>query len=180
MTWNNFREPIEYNGVTYGTKELEFGKVEKLPQRVPQARFELAVGGSGPPIEQWRALGWNVVDSHAVSITLDDYRDYIQSSRGEFSVAKNVYVATRSGWFSCRSVCYLAAGRPLVVQDTGFSDIIPAGEGLLPFSTLDEAEQAIAAIERDYARHQQAALAVAREHFDAKLVLGQILEDVGL
>ena len=86
----------------------------------------------------------------------------------------------RSGWFSCRSACYLAAGRPVVVQDTGFSDIIPASEGLLAFSTLDEAEQAITAVERDYARHQRAALAVACEHFDAKLVLGQILEQVGL
>ena len=180
MTWDNFRKPIEYDGVLYGTKELEFGKVENLPNRLHQTRFELAVGGADAPTGRWQTLGWNVVDSHSVSTTLDDYREYIQRSRGEFSVAKNVYVATRSGWFSCRSVCYLAASRPVVVQDTGFSDIIPTGCGLFAFSNLEEAERGIETVEQDYIRHQKGAMDVAREYFGSDQVLGKMLEEIGL
>jgi hypothetical protein len=178
MTWNTFGQTITYQGVAYGAKELEFGRVESLPARTT-ASFELAVGGVNPPRDRLKRLGWSVVDSEAVSRTPDDYRSYIQSSRGEFSVAKNVYVATRSGWFSCRSVCYLAAGRPVVVQDTGFSDFMPTGEGLFAFSSLEEAERAIAAVEADYGRHQRAAQELAREAFGADRVLGRLLEEIG-
>jgi hypothetical protein len=179
LTWNNFRKPVEYQGQLYGTKELEFPKVEGLPARV-DCPLELAVGGSSPPIERWRELGWNVVDSHAVSTTLDVYRDYIQQSRGEFSVAKNLYVATKSGWFSCRSVCYLAAGRPCILQDTGFSEIIPVGRGLFAFGTLDEAATAFADVEKDYSLHQAGAVETAREWFASDVVLGELLQTVGL
>jgi hypothetical protein len=180
LTWNNFREPVEYQGKRYGTKELEFPKVEELPTRLPGVALELAVGGSAPPLDRWRQLGWRVVDSHSVSGTLDQYRDYIQQSRGEFSVAKNLYTATRSGWFSCRSVCYLAAGRPVVVQDTGFSEFLPVGQGLLAFSCLAEAVEGLRAIERDYGLHQTAAREVAQEYFAAPRVLTRLLEEVGL
>jgi hypothetical protein len=179
MTWDNFRRPIEHDGQVYGTKEREFGRVELLPQRAA-AEFELAVGGSGAPRERWRALGWSIVDSHGVSRTADAYRAYIQRSRGEFSVAKNLYVATRSGWFSCRSVCYLAAGRPVVVQDTGFAACLPTGHGLIAFANLDEAARGIAAVERDYPSHQAAARELARTYFDAPRVLGDMLERIGL
>lgn len=179
MTWNNFRQPMVFDGVTYGTKELEFGRMESLPARTG-ARLEVAVGGLHPPIDRWRRLGWSVVDSEAVSRTPDDYRTYVEGSRGEFSVAKNVYVATRSGWFSCRSVCYLAASRPVVVQDTGFSEFVPTGEGLFAFSSPEEAQQAIAAVEADYERHQRAAQEIAREVFDADRVLRKLLAEVGL
>lgn len=179
MTWDNFRKPILYQGKTYGTKELEFGRVETLPCRV-SALFELAVGGSKAPCEHWKTLGWSVVDSHAISTTAEVYRSYVQRSRGEFSVAKNVYVDTHSGWFSCRSVCYLAAGRPVVVQDTGFSEFIPTGYGLWAFSTLDEAAEAIDAVERDYAAHQRAARELAETHFDSDRVVGALLERIGL
>ncbi len=179
MTWDNFRRPIEHEGGVYGSKEVEFGRVEELPLHT-NASLEVAVGGTDPPRERWRALGWAVEDSHRVSRTGGQYRSYIQSSRGEFSVAKNVYVATRSGWFSCRSVCYLAAGRPVVVQDTGFSQTIPTGNGLLVFSGLDEAVSAIEVVETDYEHHQAKARAVAEEHFDARVVLRDMLERVGL
>jgi hypothetical protein len=180
LTWNNFREPVEYQGRRYGTKELEFPKVEELPTRLPDVALELAVGGSAPPLDRWRQRGWRVVDSHGVSGTLDQYRDYIQQSRGEFSVAKNLYTATRSGWFSCRSVCYLAAGRPVVVQDTGFSEFLPVGQGLMAFSCPDEAVEGLRAIERDYGFHQAAAREVAHEYFAAPRVLTRLLEGVGL
>jgi hypothetical protein len=180
LTWNNFRQPVEYRGQLYGTKELEFPKVEDLPRRVSHVPLELAVGGSGPPIDRWRGLGWQVVDSHRVSATLDEYRDYIQHSRAEFSVAKNLYTATRSGWFSCRSVCYLAASRPCVLQDTGFSDFIPTGRGLFAFTSLEEAAEAVREVERDYAKHQQEALAIAREYFESSRVLKGLLRGIGL
>jgi hypothetical protein len=179
MTWDNFRRPIEYDGVTYGTKEREFGRVEDLPRRV-KARMEVAVGGATAPRERWCGLGWKVVDSHTVSETPEAYRDYIQRSRGEFSVAKNVYAATRSGWFSCRSVCYLAAGRPVVVQDTGFSELYPVGGGLLAFTDCDEAAAAVAAVEANYEHHQKRAREVAERYFASDVVLGELLEKIGL
>ena len=140
----------------------------------------LAAGGSEPPMARWRELGWQVIDSHDVSVTPEDYRDFIQKSRGEISVAKNLYVDTRSGWFSCRSVCYLAAGLPVVVQDTGFSEFLPTGEGLLAFSDGEEAAGAVREVASDYARHQQAALEVARECFATDRVLGKLLAEVDL
>jgi hypothetical protein len=179
MTWKNFQETIEHNGVTYGTKEMEFGKVQELPIRV-QAPLELAVGGAQAPREAWRALGWLVIESEAISRTAEEYRRYLQRSRGEFSVAKNVYVATRCGWFSCRSVCYLAAGLPVVVQDTGFSEFIPTGQGLFAFGNLDEAEAGIEAVESDYPRHQRAARELAQTHFASEVVIGDLLRRIGL
>ena len=179
MTWNNFRQPIRNDGIEYGTKELEFPRVEELPRKTP-AHLELAVGGFEPPVERWRDLGWSVVASEEVSQTLDDYRTYIQKSRGEFSVAKNVYVATRCGWFSCRSVCYLAAGRPVVVQDTGFSEIIKTGTGLLAFSSLEDAVEAIELVESDYDRHQRAAREICDTFFDSSRVLSDLVEAINL
>jgi hypothetical protein len=179
MTWKNFQETICYEGRVYGTKEMEFAKVEELPRRCAAA-FEVAVGGAEPPRERWGALGWKVVEAEPVSRTAEVYREYIQRSRGEFSVAKNVYVDTRSGWFSCRSVCYLAAGRPVVVQDTGFSAHVPVGEGLFAYNTLDEAASGIEAVETDYERHSSAARELARTEFSAEKVLGDLLERVGV
>lgn len=179
MSWNSFGRSIEHEGRVYGAKEPEFARVEALPGHV-SAALEVAVGGHEAPAERWRDAGWSVVDSHDVSRTPDEYRGYIQGSRGEFSVAKNVYAATRSGWFSCRSTCYLAAGRPVVTQDTGFSDFIPTGEGLFAFSTIEQAAAAINAVERDYARHQRAAREIAREHFAHDRVLSALLRAVGL
>ncbi len=179
MTWNNFRRPIVHEGLTFGTKELEFPKIEAIPIRTPGS-FQVAVGGSDAPRDHWTSLGWSVVDSVDVSRTPRDYRRYVQQSRGELSVAKNVYVATKSGWFSCRSVCYLAAGRPVVLQDTGFSEILPVGEGLLAFTSEEEAVQAIERVERDYERHAAAAREIAREHFDAERVMSKMLATVGL
>jgi hypothetical protein len=140
----------------------------------------MAVGGAGAPVEHWRRLGWSIVDSHTVSRTADAYRAYVQGSQGEFSVAKNVYVATRSGWFSCRSVCYLAAGRPVVVQDTGFTDVVPTGRGLLGFTDLEGAARAVNAVLADYQAHAEGARRVARDSFDSAKVLGAILDRVGL
>jgi hypothetical protein len=165
------------DGVIYGGKHAEFGKVINLPRRTSQV-LELAIGGGEPPIDFLRQHGWHVIEGYAVSSDPWKYREYVCTSKAEFSVAKHAYVATRSGWFSCRSACYLAAGKPVVVQDTGFSKCLPTGEGILAFSTEDEALEAIERVNRDYQRHTSAAACLAREFFDADRVLRALLDTV--
>ena len=177
-SWSGLTDTVEYQGVKYSAKETEFARIQELPRHT-KAKLEVAAGGKAPR-EEWQQLGWSVVESQAKSITADDYRHYIQSSRGEFSVAKNVYVATGSGWFSCRSICYLAAGRPVVVQDTGFSKLLPVGRGLLTFSNLEEAAAAIHAVEANYNAHADSARDVAATYFDSGVVLEEIFKQVGL
>jgi hypothetical protein len=155
-----------------GNKDQEFVKVLHLPARL-KVPIELAV--TGPP-DLLRAHGWRCRDAFAVSATLDAYRDYLRDSLGEFSVAKHTYVRTNSGWFSDRTACYLAAGRPAVVQDTGFSAHLPTGEGLFAYRTADEAQAALEAVVRDYPRHARAARELARAHFAADAVLPPLLE----
>ncbi len=182
MSWNpysHYKQAIEFEGKTYGAKEMEFEKVENLPAHM-KAEFEVAVGGDGAPLERWRQLSWKTIAASTVSSTPIAYRDYIQHSRGEFSVAKNVYVQTKSGWFSTRSVCYLAAGRPVVLQDTGFTEHIPTGEGLFAWTTLEEAQIAVREVEADYVFHSRRAREIAAEYFDAKRVIGDMLYTVGL
>jgi hypothetical protein len=144
------------------------------------ARFEVAIGGQLPPLARLRSLGWSTVDAPTRSRSADDYRAYVEASRGEISVAKNVYVATRSGWFSCRSVCYLAAGRPVVTQDTGYSAVVPTGRGLLAFDTVDEAVDAIKQVEAKWTEHIRAASELAGSAFGSDIVLGRLLEQAGM
>jgi hypothetical protein len=177
MTWNAFKGKLVYGGVEYGSKGVEFEKIMDLPQRV-RPRLSVAVGGVNAPVDRLASRGWEVVDGPEATVTPARYQQFIQESRGEISTAKNVYVALRTGWFSCRSACYLAAGRPVVVQDTGFRSILPCGAGLLTFETLEEAEASLELIEADYEGQSLAALAVAREHFDCGRVLGKLVQDV--
>ena len=121
--------------------------------------------------------GWHVVRPADVCPDLDSFRHYTETSKAEWGVAKNGYVRGQSGWFSERSARYLAAGRPVVVQDTGFSDVLPVGEGILPFTTPDEAVAGINAVERDYERHSRAARAIAEEWFDSDKVLTRLVEE---
>jgi hypothetical protein len=179
FSWDNYIKPVEYEGRSYGSKETEFKRIESLPSAT-DVELEVAAGGPRPPVGRWKSLGWGVADSQAISRTLDTYRSYVSGSRGEFSVAKNIYVDTGSGWLSCRSACYLAAGRPVVLQDTGFSEVIPVGKGLLAFRTLEEAVRAIETVEGDYASHQEAARDVALQYLDSERVLGDMLARVGL
>lgn len=173
MSWRKHREPMYHEGRSYSFKEAEFPIIADIPSALG-ASFEVAVG-EGAPVAAWRESGWHVIDSVGVSTTPDAYRSYIEHSRAEISVAKNVYVATRSGWTSCRSTCYLAAGRPVVVQDTGFSELLPTGTGLLAFSDVHEAIAAVEAVESDYELHSSAAREVARAHFATDVVLGDLL-----
>ena len=168
MTWQ-----IESFTDVGGNKDQEFVKFIDLPSRTPQ-RFELAING---PQQLLREHGWDTVDAMGVSRTPADYRDFIQRSKAEFGVAKHTYVATRSGWFSDRTECYLASGRPALVQDTGWTAHLPSGEGLLAFSTLDEALDGIDRINGDYDRHaRQARRDRARAFRRAGCVLPALLE----
>ena len=155
-----------------GNKDREFVKFLDLPKRTP-ARFQLAVNG---PHALLRDHGWGPVDAMRMSRSPWDYRDFIQRSRAEFGVAKHAYVSRRSGWFSDRTECYLAAGRPAVVQDTGWSEHLPTGRGLLSFSTIEEAVEGLARLDRDYVAHARAAREIADTYFAAERVLPPFLE----
>ncbi|MGB7442278.1 MAG: hypothetical protein WA919_14520 [Coleofasciculaceae cyanobacterium] len=175
MTWNAFKGKLIYKGVEYKSKGNEFDKVIKLPQAT-EVPFKIAVGGMKAPLKRLADYGWQVVDGPQATLTPPRYQEFIAQSRGEFSVAKHVYAATQSGWFSCRSACYLAAGRPVVVQDTGFSAILPVGEGILPFVTPEEAVRAISEVESCYKRHEIAARSLAKEYFDSDKVLTHLVD----
>jgi hypothetical protein len=167
---------LTYKGEHYGQKDEEFLHLLELPRRTSQ-RMELAVSGAEDVIDKLRAAGWAVRDAgEEVSSDLPTYQSYITTSRGEFSAAKHAYVKTRSGWFSDRSVCYLAAGLPVVLQDTGFSESLPTGHGLLAFSSLAEAVDCIERVRAEYARHRQAARALAKERFSYRMVLPRLLD----
>ncbi|MBI1816933.1 MAG: glycosyltransferase family 1 protein [Deltaproteobacteria bacterium] len=178
MSWKTDVTLPAIDGVTYGGKDVEFRKFLDLPQHTP-AVIEVAVAGDAP-VDDLRRRGWRVVDPRAKSGTMAAYRDYLAHSRGEWSVAKNAYVASRSGWFSTRTAAYLALGKPAVVQDTGFSAIYPTGAGLFAFSTMDEAVAALATINADYRKHCNAARALAEQEFVSDRVLTRLLANAGL
>jgi hypothetical protein len=175
--WRQLRRPVELDGELYHwSKHLEFAKFIDLPRRCDN-RFELAlVNVNDDDRRLLDSHGWMVRESIEFTIDVDAYRQYIGRSRGEFTVAKDQNVRLRSGWFSDRSASYLACGRPVVTQETGFSNILPTGEGLFGFTTMEEIEEAIACINADYRRHCEAAATIAREWFDYRAVLGAILD----
>jgi hypothetical protein len=165
---------VEHGGETFGQKDLEFLRVAELPSTT-DVTLELATAGPDVPRELLERHGWRLRDPRAVTSDHWTYRDYIWSSRGEFSVAKNAYVKSRSGWFSDRTAAYLASGRPAVVQDTGLGQEL-AGPGLVLFSSLEDAAAALAAVEAGYDEHARGARALAVEHFDASKVLVGMLD----
>jgi hypothetical protein len=181
MNWASYA-PVEWKGRLYGQKDLEFEKFKMLPQRTPQ-HLEMAMGqgvGAKRPTEELRALGWMILEAGEVLPDHLSYREFLRTSKAEWSVAKHGYVEGRTGWFSCRTACYLALGRPAVVQETGWSKFIPSGEGLLAFSTMEEAVEAIADINDHYAEHQSAARALAEQYFEAKKVCADLLTQAEL
>ena len=181
-SWRGAYEPIAYQGTTYGLRAHEFRKFASLPRLAAQ-RFEIALDISqadGRDIHLLRGNGWLLVEPRVAAGDPWRYRDYIRASAAEVVVAKGMYVQTRSGWFSDRSICYLASGKPVIAQDTGFGDSLPTGEGLLAFSTVEEAAEAAQAIGRDYARHAAAARRLAEAYFDSSMVLRTLAERLDL
>jgi len=178
MNWSSYNV-VELDGMRYGQKDVEFMRFVDLPERIRPSRLEIAMNAAGKnanaPLGLLKRKGWTFVSPDEVAGTMDDYRGFIQSSTAEWSVAKNGYVQGRAGWFSCRSACYLAAGRPVVVQDTGFGDVLPTGEGLIAFASLEQAVAAIRAIEADTARHSRAAREIAARYFASDRVLTALI-----
>jgi hypothetical protein len=184
-TIGNYRQEggdIEWRGDTYRwSKHHEWERVIDLPRRTDQ-QFDLALVCR--EVSDWRRLrshGWHLVSPLQMSLdAFASYRTYIQQSRGELTVAKDLNVRLRSGWFSERDACYLASGKPVVAQDTGFGSILPTGEGLFAFTTVDEALAAVEEINSDYSRHCHAARAIAEEHFETTAVARRLLADLRL
>ncbi|HWO41713.1 MAG TPA: hypothetical protein VNO43_07920, partial [Candidatus Eisenbacteria bacterium] len=195
-SWRQTGKDFEWDGETYTwSKHHEFLKFIDLPRKTTE-RLELALAlkgskrerdgtwvlhddGDAKAMELMKSHGWRIVDGLALSREVSSYRDYILGSRGEFTVAKDQNVRLRSGWFSDRSACYLAAGRPVVTQDTGFGRFLPTGEGLFAFSTMEDILAAFAAISRDYERHCRAARAIAERHLSAETVLQKLVDEIG-
>ncbi len=179
--WKQTGKDIEWNGEIYTwSKHHSFMKFIGLPERIDQC-VELALSKVGQTtVELLHSRGWRISNSVALSLDILPYRDYVQASRGEFTVAKEQYARLKTGWFSDRSVCYLAAGRPVITQNTGFESVLPAGEGLFAFETMEEIVSAFEAVQADYDRHSRAASAVARDYFRAEKVLEKLLLDIGI
>jgi hypothetical protein len=178
--WRQLWRPVTLDGQVYHwSKHLEFLKFVDLPRRRGE-RFELALSSLDEQDERLlQTHGWRIRRSLDFTGDVDAYRTYIGGSRGEFTVAKDQNVRLRSGWFSDRSAGYLACGRPVVTQETGFSNVLPTGEGLFGFSTMEDIEMAIDAIDADYGRHCAAASRIAREYFDYRVVLPAMLDHLG-
>jgi hypothetical protein len=188
----------EHEGRTFGLKAAEFRKFAKLPTRVEE-QFEIVLNLSAPKpllpddpyppaldqplledVELLRRHGWQLVDPRIATPDPLAFRSYVQQAGAEFSAAKGIYVETGSGWFSDRSVCYLASGKPVLVQDTGFGRTLPVGEGLLSFRTLEDAVEGARRISGDYPAHCAAARAIAEKYFASDVVLGRLLEESGV
>jgi hypothetical protein len=181
-TWRGAYGPVVHQGTTYGLRAHEFRKFAALP-RLTARRFEVALDihqADVKDIDLLSANGWSLVEPRLVAGDPWRYRDYIRRSAAEVMVAKGMYVQTCSGWFSDRSICYLATGKPVVAEDTGVRDLLPCGKGLLTFSTVEEAAEAAGAINRDYGRHARAARHLAEEYFESSKILGSLARKLSL
>jgi hypothetical protein len=176
MNWAAWGD-VEVAGRSYGHKSREFERFMQLP-KLTERRFVLAAGGPAPKA-QLAAEGWELADPLQATGTVEAYREFIANSAADFGIAKHAYVASGSGWFSDRSLCYLASGRPVMHQDTGFTDWLPTGEGVFAFSEPDDVVSALAALDRDPLRHSRAARAIAEQYFEARNVIGHMLDEAG-
>lgn len=179
--WNTGgQKDIHWQGETYlWSKTLEFLKFRSAP-KVSGENFELATSVDDATRAGLEADRWMLSNPGGISVDIDQYKDFIQSSKGEFTVAKDQYVRLNTGWFSDRSACYLAAGRPVITQETGFTRHIDAPYGLVAYSDLTEVADAVAAVNADYDRHCRGAREVAKEYFEATKVLAALLETAGV
>lgn len=178
MNWESYGK-VEYKGREYGHKNMEFDRFIDLP-RLTSAPLEVAVAGPQVPRQHLADQGWRVREGTTTTKTVDSFWDYVRCSRGEFTVCKNGFVAMNTGWFSDRSAVYLATGRPVVMQDTGFGSSLPTGTGLFAVRTADEAAAAIDEINTDWPRHSRAARDIAVEYLDASVVLKRVLREAAI
>ena len=182
VSWRGPAAPVVYRDKTYGLRVHEFRKFASLPS-LASASFEVALDihpADQADADLLRSNGWSLVDPPSVAGDPWTYQSYVQQSQAEVMIAKNMYVESRSGWFSDRSICYLASGKPVLAQDTGFGDRYANNEGIVAFSDLDGAVAGADLISGDYARHSRAAREIAEEHFDSKKVLPRLAAKLGI
>jgi hypothetical protein len=180
MNWSAGKK-LCYKNEGWGQKDEEFIKIIQLPRLVQQINLCIGVSQTNAangdfPKETIQSYGWEIVEPGKVAGDWRQYSQFIDCSTGEFSVAKQTYVKARTGWFSCRSACYLAAGRPVVVQDTGWSKFIPSGEGVVGFEDIESAAEGLARVVTDKVHHARKAREIAEEYFDSTKVLNSMLE----
>jgi hypothetical protein len=178
--WRSYGSVV-HNGVTFGQKAHAWRSLFALPQMIEGVRVEPAVAidpAELPDLDALRANGWTLHDPANVAGDIDAYRAFIGASTAEIAIAKSGYVASRCGWFSDRSACYLASGRPVIAHDTGWTATLPSAVGLLPFRDVDDVKSAVDAVRSSYAKHCRAAREIAVEFFDAKRVLGSLIDHV--
>ena len=182
VSWRGTNGPVTYQGKNYGLRAREFRKFAALPKRVG-GRFELALDihpGDEQDCDLLRDNDWSLVSPQDVAGDAWRYREYIRNSAAELMIAKNMYVDTHSGWVSDRSICYLASGRPVIAQDTGLADLFPTGEGLVTFTSLEQAVDAVCAVRREPQRHQRAARRLAEQYFESSTVLRALVRKLDL
>ena len=182
ISWRGAYDPLAWNGEIYGLRAHEFRKFARLPALTGQA-FELALSihpSDSADLELLKTNDWAIVNPLDVAGDPWSYRSYIQASSAEFMVAKNMYVKARSGWFSDRSICYLASGKPVLAQDTGWRSVHSESGGVLWFSTLEEAVEGVARINADYPSHARAAREVAESCFESGRVLNNLMRQLGV
>jgi hypothetical protein len=171
------KDKVKYNDAIYGHKDIELLNYKDLPKLTNQ-KIELAMSGGVKP-KKLIDHGWELVSGiEKERIDMWSYMDYIRDSRAEWSIAKNIYVKTWCGWFSERSACYLASGRPVLVQDTGFSKYIPTGKGLIPFNNMNETLNGIKEINYNYEMHCKSARRIAENYFDSTKILKEMLKQI--
>jgi hypothetical protein len=180
-SWRGPYDRIEHQGRELGLRVHEFRKFAALPLRVG-APFRVALeidSSDESDVALLRDGAWQLLDPREVAFHPSSYLRFVQSSLAEFTVAKGIYVELQSGWLGDRTACYLASGKPALVQDTGLASLYPLGEGLISFDTLDEAAAGAEAILSDYRTHAGAARRLAETEFDARVVLSRLIEELG-
>jgi hypothetical protein len=182
VSWRGPAEPVVYRDKTYGLRVHEFRKFASLP-KLTSAAFEVALDihpADQGDADLLRSNGWSLVDPQSVADDPASYQRYVQRSKAEVMIAKNMYVESNSGWFSDRSICYLASGKPVLAQDTGFTRLYETGDGLLAFTGLEEAVAAVEEISNDHERHARAAREIAEAYFDSRKVLSRLTAKLGI
>jgi hypothetical protein len=177
MQWDSYQK-LTFEGTEYGMKSASFQPFEALPLLLPGERFELASGSASVPYELLKKYNWDVISSLTPTRTPQTYQEYIANSKGEWSIAKEGYVKTKSGWFSERSLSYLASGKPCILQDTGFSLFLDTGEGLFAFEKPEDVINAVNEINNNFEYHCQRARQFAIDNFDSASVLLKLLSQL--
>ena len=180
MNWSG-RKKLIFENEEWGQKDVEFEKFKEIPNRIKDMDFEMVINRplnkeSQFNLNEYLDLGWKILDPHAFVSNTEAYRKFIYNSTAEFGVAKETYVKSNSGWFSCRSACYLAAGRPVITQETQWSKFIPSGEGLFAFTDVESAVDAIKTVRSGIKKQSMKAKEIAGEYFDSNIVLAKMLD----